>query len=95
MCLTEFVRRVAEKTGIILDPVYTGKAVLGMVAELKANPSRFKGRRILYLHTGEVLYDVILVQHVPESSKLSSKLLFTGFCKPVIQFHVVVVRMCT
>ncbi|KAI0243109.1 Bifunctional D-cysteine desulfhydrase/1-aminocyclopropane-1-carboxylate deaminase, mitochondrial [Lamellibrachia satsuma] len=48
----EFIREVALKTGIILDPVYTGKAVRGMLEELAKNPTRFRGRRILFLHTG-------------------------------------------
>ena len=50
---TEFIREVALKTGIILDPVYTVKAAMGMVEELRKNPTRFRGHRILYLHTGE------------------------------------------
>ena len=52
---TEFIRDVALKTGIILDPVYTVKAAMGMLEELRKNPTRFRGRRILYLHTGEWL----------------------------------------
>ena len=52
--LTEFIREVAQKTGIILDPVYTGKAVRGMLEELAKNPTRFRGRHILFLHTGEI-----------------------------------------
>lgn len=50
----EFIMEVSQKTGIFLDPVYTGKAVLGLVKELKSNPSRFHGNRILYIHTGGV-----------------------------------------
>ena len=57
---TEFIREVALKTGIILDPVYTVKAAMGMVKELRKNPTRFRGRRILYLHTGERSMMVLL-----------------------------------
>jgi len=41
-------------TGVSLDPCYTLKGVRGMLGEMQTNPARFKGRRILYLHTGEV-----------------------------------------
>ena len=48
----DFVRDVALRTGVILDPVYTGKAAAGMLAEMDTNPTRFKGRRVLFIHTG-------------------------------------------
>ncbi|XP_019620389.1 PREDICTED: putative D-cysteine desulfhydrase 1, mitochondrial isoform X2 [Branchiostoma belcheri] len=55
----EFVANVAHTSGIILDPVYTGKATMGMLNELRTNHSRFQGNRILFLHTGGIfgLYD--------------------------------------
>ena len=37
--------------GIMLDPVYTGKAFIGMIKELEANPRDF-GDDICFLHTG-------------------------------------------
>jgi len=43
---------IATTTGIFLDPVYTGKAVKGLLNEVKTNPQRFKGKRLLYIHTG-------------------------------------------
>jgi len=46
---------VASSTGIILDPVYTGKAFRGMMTELEKNPVRFQGRNILFVHTGGLL----------------------------------------
>lgn len=54
-----YIRDVARSTGILLDPVYTGKALYGLSREWQANPDRFRGRRILFLHTGGVfgLYD--------------------------------------
>ena len=45
---------ISSQTGIVLDPVYTLKGVRGMLAELKKNPKRFKGNRILYIHTGNL-----------------------------------------
>uniref|UniRef100_H2ZNN3 Tryptophan synthase beta chain-like PALP domain-containing protein n=1 Tax=Ciona savignyi TaxID=51511 RepID=H2ZNN3_CIOSA len=55
----EFLHQIALQTGILCDPVYTGKAVKGLVAELNINPKRFQGNRVLYIHTGCVfgLYD--------------------------------------
>ena len=49
-----FVLDVARKTGIILDPIYTGKAAMKMLDEMRTNPTRFKGRRILFIHTGTI-----------------------------------------
>ena len=43
---------VASSTGVMLDPVYTGKAALGLVKELQNSSDTFKGKRILFLHTG-------------------------------------------
>ncbi|XP_076435883.1 uncharacterized protein LOC143275567 [Babylonia areolata] len=55
----EFIQHVAAQTSVMLDIVYSAKAVLGLVSELRNNPSAFQGRRILYLHTGGIfsLYD--------------------------------------
>lgn len=44
--------KVCQESGILLDYSYTLKAVNGMLAETKKNPKRFKGNRILYIHTG-------------------------------------------
>jgi D-cysteine desulfhydrase len=43
------IRLVAQLEGLLLDPVYTGKAMHGLLAELKAG--RMSGR-ILFWHTG-------------------------------------------
>jgi len=45
------IREVARSEGIILDPVYTGKAFYGMSQELERNPEVF-GDRIVFIHTG-------------------------------------------
>jgi len=47
------IRDVARKEGIILDPVYTGKAFLGMTNELSRNRDIF-GDRIVFIHTGGI-----------------------------------------
>lgn len=55
----EDILKISRTTGIMVDPVYNVKAIRGMLHEMKTNPERFKGRRILYIHTGGVfgLYD--------------------------------------
>lgn len=45
------LRDLARTDGVVLDPVYTGKAFHGAVTELRANPTRF-GSTIAFLHTG-------------------------------------------
>jgi D-cysteine desulfhydrase len=45
------IRDVCRSDGIVLDPVYTGKAFHGMVTELAADPQRF-GSAVAFLHTG-------------------------------------------
>jgi len=45
------IRDVARADGIVLDPVYTGKAFHGLVTELRKNPRRF-GSTVAFLHTG-------------------------------------------
>lgn len=47
----EFVVRVARATGIVLDPVYTGKALFGLERAI-ASGTVEKGARVLFLHTG-------------------------------------------
>jgi D-cysteine desulfhydrase len=44
---------MARTEGIILDPVYTGKAFYGMIQELRRNPETF-GDRIVFIHTGGI-----------------------------------------
>jgi D-cysteine desulfhydrase len=47
------ITRVAELEGIILDPVYTGKAMHGLLGEIKRGRFR-KGQRVLFIHTGGI-----------------------------------------
>jgi D-cysteine desulfhydrase len=47
----EFIHEVAKTEGIILDPVYTGKAMFGLVNEIKKG--LFEDcKNILFIHTG-------------------------------------------
>lgn len=45
------LRDLARREAVILDPVYTGKAYFGMLAELQKKQHRF-GERIVFVHTG-------------------------------------------
>ncbi|KAJ0395742.1 hypothetical protein P43SY_004273 [Pythium insidiosum] len=47
-----FIADVARHTGVVLDPVYSGKALFHLVKELQSQPERFVGRSILFVHTG-------------------------------------------
>ena len=45
------LRDLVRLEGVVLDPVYTGKAYFGMMAEL-AKSQRVFGERIVFIHTG-------------------------------------------
>uniref|UniRef100_A0A1D2ADP8 Tryptophan synthase beta chain-like PALP domain-containing protein n=1 Tax=Auxenochlorella protothecoides TaxID=3075 RepID=A0A1D2ADP8_AUXPR len=45
----------AQATGIILDPVYTCKALHGWLADVAADPAAWAQRRVLFVHTGGLL----------------------------------------
>lgn len=45
------IRDVCRSDGVVLDPVYTGKAFHGVVTELRTEPARF-GSAVAFIHTG-------------------------------------------
>jgi D-cysteine desulfhydrase len=45
------IRDVCRSDGVVLDPVYSGKAFHGVVTELAADPERF-GAAVAFVHTG-------------------------------------------
>jgi len=47
----DFIAKIASKEGLILDPVYTGKAMYGLYNELK-NQKLPVSKNILFIHTG-------------------------------------------
>lgn len=47
----EAIRLTARTEGLLLDPVYTGKAMAGLIADVREGRFR-RGRRVLFLHTG-------------------------------------------
>ena len=46
---------VAKATGVLLDPVYSGKAAHGLIREMARDPGAWEGRRVLFVHTGGAL----------------------------------------
>ncbi|XP_042503315.1 bifunctional D-cysteine desulfhydrase/1-aminocyclopropane-1-carboxylate deaminase, mitochondrial-like [Macadamia integrifolia] len=57
----KFVKEVAAATGVVLDPVYSGKAAYAMLKDMAANPIKWEGRKVLFVHTGGLLglYDKV------------------------------------
>lgn len=49
----KFIERYAQEDGLILDPVYTGKAMYGLYHEL-ANGKLQDSQNILFIHTGGI-----------------------------------------
>lgn len=49
--MVEAVRMVARLEGILLDPVYTGKAMAGLIGLVRQGRFR-KGEHVLFVHTG-------------------------------------------
>ena len=49
---SEFIAQTAKQTGILLDNCYTSKAAYGLQQLLLNKPEVFKGRRILFIHSG-------------------------------------------
>jgi D-cysteine desulfhydrase len=46
-----FLVRVARRTGLVLDPVYTGKALFGVAAAVERGEIA-RGADVLFIHTG-------------------------------------------
>jgi D-cysteine desulfhydrase len=49
--MADAVRMVAQVEGILLDPVYTGKAMAGLIGLIRLGRFR-KGEHVLFVHTG-------------------------------------------
>lgn len=47
------LKEVAKLEGVVLDPVYTGKTMHGLLDQLRQGTKEF-GRRILFVHTGGI-----------------------------------------
>lgn len=53
--------QVAMDTGVVMDPVYSGKAVHGLLSDMRSNPAEWENSNVLFIHTGGLLgmYDKI------------------------------------
>lgn len=49
--MIEAVRMLARLEGVLLDPVYSGKAMAGLIAMARSGELK-RGERVLFLHTG-------------------------------------------
>jgi len=49
--MIEAVQMLAREEGVLLDPVYTGKAMAGLIGLIRSGVFR-KGQNVLFLHTG-------------------------------------------
>lgn len=48
----DFVCRLASETGIVLDPVYSGKALFQFIKIATENPNEYKNSTVMFWHTG-------------------------------------------
>lgn len=46
---------VSMETGVVLDPVYGGKAMCGLLLDIRSNPEKWQNSNILFIHTGGLL----------------------------------------
>jgi D-cysteine desulfhydrase len=60
-CTTDLPPPCTAITGVILDPVYGGKAIHAFLQEMHQNPGEWEGRKVLFVHTGGLLgmYDKV------------------------------------
>ena len=49
--MVEAVRLVARLEGVLLDPVYTGKAMAGLIGRIRRGEFK-RGQKVLFIHTG-------------------------------------------
>jgi len=50
----DIIKELAQLEGIILDPVYTGKAFYGMVQEIIKDETFYDAKNIVFIHTGGI-----------------------------------------
>ena len=50
--MLDLILSVTSETGVPIDPVFNVKSVKAMTTEMHLRPDRFKGSRVLYIHSG-------------------------------------------
>ena len=58
----DLIANLARSSGIILDPVYTGKAMLGLIEEIRKGTIGVK-EKVLFLHSGGI-YGLFPIAHL-------------------------------
>jgi hypothetical protein len=51
-------QEVALATGVLLDPVYSGKALHALLSDMRAAPEQWSGKKVLFVHTAGLLVSV-------------------------------------
>ena len=52
---------ISRTTGILVDPLCNIKASRGMLTQMKNNPGRLKGKRVLHIQTGTISHHYIFL----------------------------------
>lgn len=60
MLILEFVIDTASMTGQFLDTTYVGKAAYGLSQLMQNKPEVFKGKDVLFLHSGGLTHIYII-----------------------------------
>ena len=48
----DLIRDVARAWGVVVDPCYTAKALLGLRRKINSDPARFENSAVVFVHTG-------------------------------------------
>lgn len=89
----EFIMNIGATTGVVLDPTYTGKAVRGLVSELNNNPSRFKGNKILFIHTGKRFHESNIHNCKHVVSLKMDIIMYTIFSLSILWYNVLLLHV--
>jgi D-cysteine desulfhydrase len=69
----DFITNFALETGIVLDPVYSGKALYHFIFhELEENPDLYKNSNVLFWHTGGSLGNYDKIDALSSTLEISS-----------------------
>jgi D-cysteine desulfhydrase len=57
----EVVMKAAMETGVVLDPVYSGKALHGLLSDINRDMQQWENSNVLFIHTGGLMgmYDKV------------------------------------
>ncbi|GFH52986.1 tryptophan synthase beta subunit-like PLP-dependent enzyme [Chaetoceros tenuissimus] len=68
----DFILQFSIQTGIVLDPVYSGKALFRFMQEVKNNPNDYRDSRIMFWHTGGSLGAYEKIESMKQNMNISS-----------------------